>query len=394
MVSETPGLTTIAYADHAVEKGGAEVSLLLLLKRLDRSAFRPVLLHAPDAEWLADLTQAQVELVAIFKDSSLLRLRRGDVAGGLWRNLSRIARASGALWDISRAIRGTRARLLHSNTLKCHLLAGAAARLAGARVIWHMRDIVTEPAALNLLRWAGRVVRPHIIAISQAVARSVQHLGCPVEVVYNGVPLDAFKPGPPNPALVAELSIEPHHRVLMTVARLTPWKGHQELLRAMPAILSRFPDARLLVVGGPKFWDESYAEELRRLAQHLGVNHAVRWLGHRNDVAELLRLCEVFVLPSRDEPFGRALVEAMATAKPVVAGSSGAAPEVCPDGECGLLVDPADPGEIAQAVIELLANPEHAQALGLRGRERAAQLFDVTATTKRIEDIYRRLLDR
>lgn len=128
------------------------------------------------------------------------------------------------------------------------------------------------------------------------------------------------------------------------------------------------------------------------MAQTEGVAEAVLWTGHREDVPALLRLCEVFVLPSRDEPFGRALVEAMATEKPVVAGRGGASPEVCPDGTCGYLVDPADPAEIANAIIDLLSNPGRAREMGRAGRKRAVCFFDADSNAERVQALYRELL--
>ena len=384
---------TIAYADHAVETGGAEVSLSLLLHHLDRSRYRPILFHAPAAEWLdGPFDLGDTQLIEAFDDPALLGTRREQIGRGLLANFGKIARA---LWTVRR-VRGLLVRvsadLVHTNTLKCHLLAGAAARMAGLPVVWHMRDIVSERGARAMLRQAARIIRPTIIAVSRAVAQSVADFGAPVEVIHNGLLLDDFAPGEPDPALLDELGLAPTDRVLMITARITPWKGHRELIRALPAVLERFPDARLVVVGDVKFWAESYLDELKSLADELGVAGAIRWAGHRHDVPALLRLCEVFVLPSRDEPFGRAIVEAMAVGKPVVAGKTGAVPEICPHGECGLLVDPEDPSEIAAALIELLSNPARAREMGERGHQRAHTLFDAAATAQKVQALYERIL--
>jgi len=201
-----------------------------------------------------------------------------------------------------------------------------------------------------------------------------------------------FQPGPEPDGLRRELGLGSRHRVVMIVARLTPWKGHAELLRALPRVVNRFPDARLVVVGTTNFWQAEYLDELQALAEDQGVGHAVLWTGHRQDIPELLRLCEMLVLPSRDEPFGRSLVEAMATGKPVVAGRGGAAPEICPDGLCGYLVDHDDPAEIADGLLALLTDPERAAEMGRAGRRRALDLFDADANAERVQALYRDLL--
>jgi glycosyltransferase involved in cell wall biosynthesis len=293
---------------------------------------------------------------------------------------------------VRRALLRARPALVHSNTLKCHLMAGLAARACRLPVVWHMRDIVPEPGAWAMLARVARMVRPRVIAISEADARHVRPLGLPITVVHNGVPLDDFAPGEPSPALRAELGLRPEHRVLMVVSRLTPWKGHRQLLEAMPAVLERFTDARLVVVGTTAFWDDAYADELRTLAGRLGLADAVVWTGHRKDVPDLLRLCEVFVLPSRDEPFGRAIVEAMATGKPVVAGRAGGVPEICPDGECGHLVDPEDAAGIAEALVALLAEPDRAREMGLAGLARAREHFDARVTAEKVQSVYEEVL--
>jgi glycosyltransferase involved in cell wall biosynthesis len=158
-----------------------------------------------------------------------------------------------------------------------------------------LRDLLSEAGARALLRRAAAYVRPTIIAVSQAVAEQARGLAAEVEVVYNGVPLATFFPGPPSPRLRQELGLQAGQPVLMIVARLTPWKGHVQLLRALPRVAERFPGVRLLVVGSPKFWQAEYYQELQALAAELGVAAHVLWLGHRKDVAELLRLCDVFV---------------------------------------------------------------------------------------------------
>jgi len=373
--------------------GGAEISLRLLLERLDTASFRPLILHAPGADWLRDLPCEDGALTCeVFRDRRLLEPRRRDVAPGLLGNLGKLAAAVRPVLEMRRVLRSHGAALVHSNTLKCHLLAGAAARAAGTPVVWHMRDIVTEPGPRAMLRRAAALVRPTIIAISQAVAEQVRDLAPRVEVIYNGVPLEHFQPGPEPDGLRRELGLGSRHRVVMIVARLTPWKGHAELLRALPRVVNRFPDARLVVVGTTNFWQAEYLDELQALAEDQGVGHAVLWTGHRQDIPELLRLCEMLVLPSRDEPFGRSLVEAMATGKPVVAGRGGAAPEICPDGLCGYLVDHDDPAEIADGLLALLTDPERAAEMGRAGRRRALDLFDADANAERVQALYRDLL--
>jgi phosphatidylinositol alpha-1,6-mannosyltransferase len=163
-------------------------------------------------------------------------------------------------------------------------------------------------------------------------------------------------------------------RTLLTVARLRePYKGHDNVLRALPLIAERVPDVRYVVVG-----DGPLRPRLEALADELGVRPRVDFAGAVPD-AELRRRyreCDVFVMPSREEPsggaegFGIVFLEANAAGKPVVGGRSGGTPDAVLDGVTGLLVDPTSVPEIAAACTRLLADPEVAGRLGAQGRRR------------------------
>ncbi len=387
------GPRRIAYVDHALDLGGAEQSLIELLPHISRCAYEPLVLHADGAPWVAGLP-SDVARQAVPASTSLLTARRDDLPPG-WTGSSWQWYAAGrAVWALRGALGGANAAVVHTNTLKSHLLAGAAARLAGRRLVWHVRDILPPGPALRWLLRAAHHCRPYIIAISRAVAKQfaplAKHLRC--RVIYNGVPMDKYCPGPPAAALAEELGIRPDDEIVAVVGRLTPWKGHRALLQAMQGVRAQRPRARLLVVGTVAFWEQSYADELREQAAALGLDEAVIWAGFRSDVADLLRLCDIFVLPSCGEPFGRALVEAMATAKPVVGIRSGGVPEVVSDGESGLLVEPGDTAELANAIVRLLAEPALARDLGEAAWRRANRHFAVSRVAREVEEVYEDLL--
>jgi len=257
-----------------------------------------------------------------------------------------------------------------------------------------MRDLLTEPGARGWLRRAVRMVRPHVIAISQAVAAQFEGMSCPVHLVPNGIPLARFEPAPPPEGLRRELGLGPRAPVACVVGRLTPWKGHQVLLRAWRRVIERVPEARLLIVGEVAFWEDSYEQELKDLAAAMKLDRHVRWLGFREDVPDLLRASDLLVLPSVDEPFGRALIEAMAAELPVVATRSGGVPEIVVDGDTGLLVPPGDPEALGEAIAELLGEPERARELGRAGRRRALEKFDVRRVAQQVGRIYQEILGR
>jgi glycosyltransferase involved in cell wall biosynthesis len=120
----------------------------------------------------------------------------------------------------------------------------------------------------------------------------------------------------------------------------------------------------------------------------LGLAEDVHFLGWRDDIPELLALCNLFVLPSLGEHFGRVLIEAMAMEKAVVATDAGGVPEVVVHGETGLLVPPGQPKEMADAVVDIVKDPARAARLGKAGRKRVEAEFDITKDVHAIEAIY------
>ncbi len=176
------------------------------------------------------------------------------------------------------------------------------------------------------------------------------------------------------------------------VGRLRPWKGQERFLHMAAALAAANPHLRFAVVGGDPFRvDDGYAQALLALSTDLGLDSLLTFTRHLDDVRPALAALDVFVHPGDPEPFGLVNLEAMAMGKPVVAFAHGALPEIVVQGETGLLVPPTDITELARSVRLLLNQPAYAQHLGRAGRQRAVEHFDVRMTTRRVQDLYRRL---
>jgi glycosyltransferase involved in cell wall biosynthesis len=158
--------------------------------------------------------------------------------------------------------------------------------------------------------------------------------------------------------------------IIATIGRLTPEKGHEYLLRAMPTILSRRANARFVFAGsGPR------RQELESMARALGVADYVRFLGWRDDTWQIIEASDIMAHPTLTEAFGIVFVEAMAVERCVVTTSGTAAPEIVDHGETGLIVPPRDPQALADALLELLADPERMRQMGQLARRRAVEKF-------------------
>ena len=208
-----------------------------------------------------------------------------------------------------------------------------------------------------------------------------------VEVIYNGVAPAQMITDEEVQTCKAALGISGCYPVLGVVGSLYPVKGHKFLLEAMPEILRRWPKAQLLVIGRGEL-DVVLKEQVEQLA--LGAN--VQFLGMRQDVPRLLFLMDVFILPSLSEGLSIALLEAMASGKPVVATRVGGNPEPIDHGRTGLLVQSEDAKDLAANLLKLLNDSGTMQQFGRQAAERVRQHFSMEQMADQYRDLYVRLL--
>jgi glycosyltransferase involved in cell wall biosynthesis len=277
--------------------------------------------------------------------------------------------------------------LVHSHLYPAHLHASLAALEAGVPAI-------VQTAHTLVVRNGDRIVQrltdASSIATSQAVADVLVGADLPasrVEVIYNGVRQEYLNvDAQATRRARSELNIG-DRPVIGTVARLSPEKGVDALLRALVAVVERFPALIALIVG-----DGPQARALRRLADELGLGDNVAFLGARTDVAVLDYLMDVFVLASREEACSMALLEAMAAGRAIVATCVGGSPELIADGVGGLLVQPDEPAALAAAVIGLLENGQRRKKFGAAARHTVAEQFTRERMVSRTNALYERLL--
>lgn len=149
----------------------------------------------------------------------------------------------------------------------------------------------------------------------------------------------------------------------------------------------------LVIAGDDRFGENSELEpRLKSLVEELGVGTRVVFTGYRDDLPNLMNLCELVLIPSDAEPFGRVAIEAMALAKPVIGTRAGGLPEVVRDGETGLLVVPRFPESLADACLRVMGNPSLAHSFGEAGQQRVAENFSISRTSKETQALYESML--
>src|SRR5690606_27094426 len=163
-------------------------------------------------------------------------------------------------------------------------------------------------------------------------------------------------------------------------------------IQAMPAVLQRFPDALLAIVGCPPPDETEYDTACRELVRDLGLSESVRFIGYRRDVPAWMRTFDVFALPTRAEPFGTVVVAAMAAACPGVASRVGGIPEIVTSPDLGPLIAPDDPEQLAASILRYLSDRQLARATGRAGRRHVTERFGLSGMIGRLQQLYDSIL--
>ena len=289
---------------------------------------------------------------------------------------------------LRRLVRDRRIDLVHAHSP----LAAAGAGLAvGSRV----PIISTEHNTWDRYRPATRRVnaatfgrRRAVIAVSEEVARSIGKRARPkVTVIPNGVDADGLRAAASTRgAARRELGLSLDVPVVGTVGGVTAKKGHAHLVRAVAMLASRFPEARVAIVGL-----EVDAGPVLDAIEATGLEGRVLLAGYRPEASHLLPAFDVFALASLHEGMPVSLLEAMALDVPVVATRVGGVPEVVTSGVDGVLVAPGDVPALAAALGELLADPARREALAAAARRTVAR-FTLAETVRRTQEVYDEVL--
>ncbi len=213
-----------------------------------------------------------------------------------------------------------------------------------------------------------------------------------VEYIPNGVDTAWFASGD-GAAFRRTLGLAPDDYVILTVGRIDPQKNQRMLIEAMPAVLERIPSAKLVLVGPVTL--AGYERELDELVERLGLRGKVFFAGGipagDRRLADAYHAADVFVLPSRHEPFGIVVLEAWSAGLPVVASAVGGIPHFTEDGGDCLLFAPGDAAAMVGCILELRNAPRLARTLAERGRLKAADEYDWSRIAVRVKRLYEEL---
>ncbi len=379
-----------------LDRGGSAQNTVLTALGHNRARFLPSVVAGVPGPWDA---QGGIEATEANRD----RLKE---AGVEWRLIKPLTREVNpvkdllALQELTALFRRQRPAIVHTHTSKAGVLGRVAARLAGVPAVVH------TPHGHVFYGHFGRLLTSAFIQIERRLARRTTRMIALTEaersdhlergvgeanrfaVIPSGIDVERFR------AWVGVrghrpkgLHCPPDAIVVGSVGWFTPIKGHRFLIEAMARLKPSFPPLHLLLVGRGDL-----RHELQTQAEELGVAGSITWLEDRVDIPECLAAMDVFVFPSLNEGMGRALVEAMAAGRPVIASKVGGIPAVVRHRETGLLVSPGDARTLEAALLQILHRPIWAKELGAMASTAIGSRYSALEMVRTIESIYEEAL--
>jgi glycosyltransferase involved in cell wall biosynthesis len=351
--------------------GGAEKVVVDLATRLDLAVFSPLvgLMHTG---WLHDQLRAHgIEVILIDN------LHSFDPA---------------LLWRLVRVIRGYRVDIVHGHEFTMNIYGAMAAFLTGKVSLATVHGTGYYPDK-GRRRGAYRLVAALPNSQLITVSLFLRDFFCAktgvspakIRTIANGVDFSRF-----NGATMPRTERSNQRPRIGTLGSLYPVKGHIFLIRAAHLVLKQHPGAIFVIAGK----DTPYRRELQAEAEKLGVDRHLQFLPFQEDVPSFLSSLDLFVLPSLQETFSIALIEAMAAGLPVISTRCGGPEELVVDGRNGYLVQPEDEELLADKINQLLTNREQARRFGENGQELAAKKFGLGKMIAAYQEVYGTLASR
>jgi glycosyltransferase involved in cell wall biosynthesis len=377
-------LINLLFVSSYSDLGGGETALLALASHLDPTRFQPHLL-VPREGQLAQAWRAQGWPVHIgpWRPATVYFIP------AIWARLPITRR-------IEQIIREHDIRAVHSEYHALPMVIPAAER-AGISPLWTCMGWWFHPKL-----WQRGFFQRSRATFAHSQAIKDGFLGSPpfmpperIELLYPGVDTERFHPGVDGLKVRFEAGIDQHAPVVALVARFQDVKGHDVFQAMARQIALQIPDARFIVAGEntQTSADNAYKTRILETIQTDPLLRSrLRYLGFRADVERVMAAADVVVCSSHFEGYGMAIVEAMASGKPVVSTNRGGPSEIVVHGETGFLVPPGNAAGLALHVIDLLHDADLRTRMGAAGRTRAEQLFSAQATADRFMAVVDELL--
>lgn len=381
-----------------MDKGGSAENTLLTVAGLDKTKYAVTLVTGLSLE--SNMSFREWRDV----EKSLAEARR---QGSSIVTIRELVRRIHPVYDVLAVIKlmalfiRERPRIVHTHTSKTGILGRWSAFLADIPIIVHtphghvfwgyfgkwktrlfiLAEKITALITDKIIMLTDREKQDHC-------ARGIAHPD-KFEVIHSGIDVSRFTTTTNSASdIKTDLKIPEDNLIVGTIGRLTEIKGQEYLIRAARKVVRNNPKTTFILVG-----DGELREQLETMVEAMGLREHVRFLGWHNDVAAVMSIMDVFVLPSLNEGMGRVLAEAMASGKPIIASDIGGIPDLVSDRDNGYLVPPGDSDALALKLVHLLNDKSLRERMGNAGRKRAGR-YSAEVMVKHIDALYQKLLQQ
>jgi glycosyltransferase involved in cell wall biosynthesis len=379
-------MKNILYIHAGAEMYGADKILLETVEGINKEEFTPIVVLPTDGILRKKLEQNDIETHVI--DYPILRRKYFNVKGII--NYVRSYRKKSQ--DIVNLLEDKKIDIIHANTTA--VLEGIYLKYKlHAKLIWHVHEIITTPKFMNVIIsfLLGRFA-DEIITVSKAVKSNLvkTHLvsSDKITVLYNGisnVDLKSVK----TDYLYKEFNISNKNKIIGMIGRINAWKGQEDYIKAVVPILKDNRDVHAFVVGGVFNGEEWRKDNLKKIIDKTEVSGQIHLVDFRNDAVHLLKMFDLFVLPStRPDPFPTVVLEAMSVGKAVVAYKHGGVLEMIEEKESGLFANVNEVDDLSKKISLLIEDDVLLEKMGKSALNRQRNLFNKKQFIQNMEKIY------
>ena len=350
---------------------GGQKSLFHLVVHLDKKKYQPYVLLPTDEDFAQVLRQQGIPVIF---------LNIPPVG------FNSLLKSITALRKLLKMISNNHIVLIHTDGPRNTLYGGAAAQIKRLPVVYHIRDATRDRYDRILYRLSTR-----IILVAQALRARFDWVvkDDKFVTIYNGVDLRKMRIPSSSSQIARDIVLSGRPLKIVSTGRIEPEKGQKTLVEACGRLKGQI-DIQLILVG--EVVDREYAKVCENVALEFGIQDNLTFAGYREDVEEILQYADIFVLPSTGEAFSRAVIEAMAMGKPVVATDVGGTKEAIEDGASGFIVPPADSAALAERIFTLATDEKLRQKFGAAARKKVEEFFTIEKNVEKTEWIYAELL--
>lgn len=289
-------------------------------------------------------------------------------------------------------------QIVHTHNWGTLCEGAVGAKLAHIPIIIHQEhgtliSVIKNKKRRRLtIKFLFNYIENQVIAVSNALKQAIIEFlnidKSKIITIHNGIQIDKFDIIIDKTSKRKELGLTDDDIVVGTIGRLVPVKNQKVLIQAIKYLLNRLPKIKLILIGkGP------LEEELKTFTQNLNLTNKVLFLGQRNDIPELLKIMDVFTLPSLHEGISITLLEAMASGLPVVATDVGGNPEVVINGKTGILIPPNDHIKLAEAINDIIQDKNKATLYACTAKMQIKNKFSLEKMVNKYENLYKLFIE-